>query len=50
MQGDRQHPDLYNIATITLPPWNKNTDSVAYADDEVNLIAAVSAMWKSANA
>ena len=40
IQGGPLSPNFYKIGTITLPMWNNNTESVTYADDEVELIAA----------
>ena len=40
IQGGPSSPDLYNIGTLSLPAWNKNSESIMYADDDVELVVA----------
>ena len=38
IQGGPFSPDLYNLGTISLPLWNEGSESVVYADDDVELV------------
>ena len=40
IQGGPSSPDLYNIGTLSLPGWNENSESIMYADDDVELVVA----------
>ena len=39
IQGGPSSPDIYNIGTLSLPGWNENSESIMYADDNVELVS-----------
>ena len=38
IQGGLMSPILYNVGSITLPSWNRESESVVYADDDFELV------------